>query len=149
MGSWGVASFENDAALDWFLLVEEAPDPGAVMAGAIVDVLSAAEHPELYVCCEAIAAAELCALCAGQTVATLADRIHTWAQANPHGPHAEEIALATQAVTRVQDESALRELWEDAGDYRRWSAELDESALATGQVKRRGATLAVSVTSSR
>jgi len=28
VGSWGVASFENDAAGDWFLTVEEAPDPG-------------------------------------------------------------------------------------------------------------------------
>ena len=28
MGSWGIASFENDAAADWFLLVEEAVDPG-------------------------------------------------------------------------------------------------------------------------
>jgi hypothetical protein len=40
VGSWGVASFENDAAGDWFLIVEEAPDPGAVMAAAIDDVLS-------------------------------------------------------------------------------------------------------------
>lgn len=55
VGSWGVASFENDAAGDWFLLVEEAPDPGAVMASAIDDVLSAAEYLEVDLCCEAIA----------------------------------------------------------------------------------------------
>ena len=42
VGSWGIASFENDAARDWFLLVEEAPDPGAVMTSAIDDVVSAA-----------------------------------------------------------------------------------------------------------
>jgi hypothetical protein len=66
VGSWGVASFENDAAGDWFLLVEEAPDPGAVMASAIDDVVSAAECLEVDACCEAIAAAELCACCAGQ-----------------------------------------------------------------------------------
>jgi hypothetical protein len=32
--SWGAASFENDTASDWFYTVEEAPDPGAVMAAA-------------------------------------------------------------------------------------------------------------------
>ncbi|WP_414641070.1 DUF4259 domain-containing protein, partial [Actinospica sp.] len=47
VGSWGVASFENDAAGDWFLMVEEAPDPGAVMASAIDDVVSAAEFLEV------------------------------------------------------------------------------------------------------
>jgi hypothetical protein len=39
---WGVASFENNAAGDWFLLVEEAPDPGAVMAAAIDEAIGAA-----------------------------------------------------------------------------------------------------------
>ena len=63
VGSWGVASFENDAAGDWFLLVEAAPDPGAVMASAIDGVLSAAEYLDVDLCCEAIAAAELCACC--------------------------------------------------------------------------------------
>jgi hypothetical protein len=46
LGFWGVAGFENDAASDWFLLVEEALDPGVVMASAIDDVLSAAEFLE-------------------------------------------------------------------------------------------------------
>lgn len=65
MGSWGVASFDNDAAADWFLLVQEAVDPGAVMASAMNDALSAPEHLEGDASCEAIAAAELCACCAG------------------------------------------------------------------------------------
>jgi hypothetical protein len=38
--SWGVANFENDAAAEWFLLVEEAPDPGVVMASTIDEVLA-------------------------------------------------------------------------------------------------------------
>lgn len=50
VGSWGVASVENDAAGDWFLTVEEAPDPSAVMAAAIDDVLSAAEYLEVDLC---------------------------------------------------------------------------------------------------
>jgi hypothetical protein len=45
VGSWGIASFENDATVDWFLLVEEAPDPGVVMASAIDDALKSEAQP--------------------------------------------------------------------------------------------------------
>jgi hypothetical protein len=126
MDSWGVASFENEAAAEWFLVVEEAPDPGAVMAEAIDEALGAPDELGVDACSEAIAAAELCACCAGQSPAALPDRVQAWAQANRHAPHSDEIALAADAVSRVRDESALRDLWEDAGDYRRWAAELDD-----------------------
>lgn len=126
VGSWGVASFENDAAADWFLLVEEAPDPGAVLASAIDDVLSAAEFLELDPCCEAIAASELCACCAGQLPARLPDGVYRWVQANPHVPHPDEIEQAVQAVSRVREESELHDLWEDAGDGSHWLAEVDD-----------------------
>jgi hypothetical protein len=82
----------------WFLLVEEAPDPGAAQASAIDDVLSAAGDLDVDVCCEAVAAAELCAGCAGH----LPDNVHGWVQVNPHGPHADEIELAVQTVNRVR-----------------------------------------------
>ena len=66
---------------------------------------------------EAIAAAELCACCAGQVPDRLPDNVQGRAQDNPHGPHADEIALAAQAVSRVREESQLRELWEEPGDW--------------------------------
>jgi hypothetical protein len=133
VGSWGVASFENDAAGDWFLVVEEAPDPGAVIAAAIDDVVSAAEYFEVDLCCEAVAAAELCACCAGQSAGRLPDRVQGWVEANPHGPHADEIAMAVEAVSRVRDESELRELWEEAGDCSRWLAEVDDLLARLGR----------------
>jgi hypothetical protein len=126
MGSWGVASFENDAAADWFLLVEEATDPGAVMASAIDEALSAADHLDGDLSCEAIAAAELCACCAGQPPDRLPDNVDGWVQANPHGPHADEIELAVEAVTRVRDESELRNHWDDTGDSSQWLAEVTD-----------------------
>jgi hypothetical protein len=126
VGSWGVASFENDAAADWFLLVEEAPDAGAVMASAMDDALSAFEFLEVDTCCEAIAAAELCACCAGQLPNRLPDNVQEWVQANPHTPHADEVELAVQAITRVREESELRDLWEDSEDCSRWLAEVND-----------------------
>lgn len=126
VASWGVGSFENDAAAEWFLRVEEAADPGAVMAAAFDDVLSAAEEPELDASCEAIAAAELFACCAGQLPERLPDSVSRWVQANPHGPHADEVAVAVQAVARVRDASGLRELREAEDDGSQWSAEVDD-----------------------
>jgi hypothetical protein len=126
MGSWGVASFENDAAADWFLLVEEAVDPGAVMASAIDEALSAADHLEGDVSCEAIAAAELCACCAGQPPDRLPDNVDGWVQTNPHGPHADEVELAVQSVTRVREESELRDHWERTGDSAQWLAAVND-----------------------
>jgi hypothetical protein len=133
VGSWGVASFENDAASDWFYTVEEAPDPGAVMAAAIDDLLSAADDIEVDLCSEAIAAAELCASCAGQLPARLPDHILIWVQTHPHEPHADEIAQAAQAVSRVRAESELRELWDESGDGPHWLAEVDDLLARLGQ----------------
>ena len=45
-----MASFENDAAGNWFLLVEEGRDPGAVIASVIDDVAGAAESLEIDAC---------------------------------------------------------------------------------------------------
>lgn len=67
--SWGAASFENGPASAWFLLVEEAVDPGAVIGSALDDALAEADCLGLDQACEAIAAAELSASCAGQAPA--------------------------------------------------------------------------------
>jgi hypothetical protein len=114
VGAWGTASFENDAASDWFLRVEEAVDPGAVIASAIDHALGDADYLELDAACEAIAAAELSASCAGQAPARLPDRVRGWVDANPHQPHDSEIEQAVQAVSRVRAESELRALWDEA-----------------------------------
>ncbi len=95
------------------------------MASAIDDVLSDAEFLEVDLCCEAIAAAELCACCAGQLPNRLPDNVDAWVQVNHHGPHADEVELAVQAVSRVRDESELRDLWDDSEDGPRWLAEVD------------------------
>ena len=129
----GVASFENDTAADWFLLVEEAVDPGAVMASALDDALSDADYLEVGMSCEAIAAADLCACCAGYPPERLPDNIHAWIQANPHGPHADEVQLAVQAVTRVREESELRDHWAASGDDSQWLADVDDLLSRLGR----------------
>ncbi len=125
---WGTATFENDPASDWFLLVEEAVEPGEVIASALDTATGDADYLALDAACEAIAAAELSASCAGHAPDRLPDGVRRWVEGHPHEPHDAEIAQAILAVERVRAESALREFWDDDVDGRagRWLGEIDD-----------------------
>ena len=127
MGAWGIGSFENDAASDWFYLVEEAVEPGLVIASALDEALAEAGYLELDSACAAVAAAELLASCAGAMPEALPDHIRRWASEHQHQPHAPEIEHAVQAVERVRGESELRELWEEeSGADNPWLRAVDD-----------------------
>ena len=126
--AWGTTCFENDAATDWFLLVEEAVDPGEVIASALDTALGDPDYHGLDAACEAIAAAELSASSAGHAPDRLPDDVRRWVDGHPHRPHDSEIDQAILAVQRVRAESELRELWDEDVDGRtdRWLAEIDD-----------------------
>ena len=126
VGDWGAASFENDPASDWFLLVEEAVDPGGVIASALDSAVGESEYLGLDQSCEAIAAAELSASCAGHASARLPDNVRYWAETHPHQPHDSEIDQAVQAVQRVRTESELRDYWDSGVERDRWLREVDD-----------------------
>jgi len=132
---WGASSFENDIAVEWFFLLEEAVDPGAVIAAALDDALSESDHIDLSVACEAIAAAELSASCAGQPPERLPDPVHRWVGTHPHAPHGVEIALAIEAVTRVRTESRLRDQWDEPaeGADDEWLGQVDDLIARLGR----------------
>ena len=116
METWGASSFGNDSAVDWFHRVEEAVEPGELIAEALDRALSDAEYLALDPSREAIAAAELLASCAGHPPEVLPERIRDWAAAHHHEPHDSEIQHAAAAVARVRSESELRESWNQSGD---------------------------------
>lgn len=127
MAAWATGSFENDAASDWFYLVEEAVDPGLVIMSALDDALGEADYLELDAACVAVAAAELSASCAGEVADELPDHIRRWVSEHPHEPHADEIEHAVQAVERVRFESELREQWdEERGPDNAWLLALED-----------------------
>jgi hypothetical protein len=126
MGAWGAASFENDPACDWFLLVEEAADPGGVIASALDGAVGESEYLGLDESFEAIAAAELSASCAGHASARLPDNVRYWVDTHPHQPHDSEIAQAAQAVQRVRTESELRDYWDRSVERDTWLREVDD-----------------------
>jgi Domain of unknown function (DUF4259) len=126
--AWGTASFENDPASDWFLLVEEAVEPGAVIASALDTALGEPDYLGLEAACEAIAAAEVSASCAGHAPDRLPDQVRGWVDGHPHRPHDSEIDQSILAVQRVREESALRELWDEDVEGRadRWLRDIDD-----------------------
>jgi hypothetical protein len=137
MASWGPASCENDIASDWFNVVEEAVDPGAVISAALDDALGGADYLELDVSCQAIAAAELSASCAGQTPFRLPDHIRLWVDFNPQQPHDAEIdqaVQAVQAVQRVRAASDSQDRWheEAEGEQSPWLRKIDDLLARLG-----------------
>ena len=127
MGTWGTGSFQNDSASDWFYTVEEAVEPGLVIASALDDALAEAGYLELDFASAAIAGGELLASCAGQAADDLPDHIRWWVTDHSHQPHAAEIEQAVHAVERVRDESELRELWdEEQGPENSWLRAVDD-----------------------
>ena len=126
MGEWGAASFENDPAGDWFLLVEEAVDPGGVIASALDNAVGESEYLGLDESFVAIAAAELSASCAGHASDRLPDNVRHWIDTHPHQPHDSEIDQAVHAVQRVREESELCDYWERRVDRDKWLREVDD-----------------------
>jgi hypothetical protein len=135
MASWGVASFENDHASDWFCLLEEAVDPGMVIASAVDHAVAEADRLDLDASCAAIAAAELSASCAGHGPFRLPDDVQRWVSTHPHQPHDAEIDAAVEAVTRVRAESELRDLWQVTPDSQvsEWLREVDDLLARLGR----------------
>jgi Domain of unknown function (DUF4259) len=128
MEARGTASFENGPASDWFLLVEEAVEPGEVIASALDTAVGDADYLGLDTACEAIAAAELSAACAGHAPDRMPDDVRRWVDGHPHRPHDSEIDQAILAVQRVRTDSELRDLWDEDVDGRadRWLREIDD-----------------------
>jgi hypothetical protein len=127
VGTWGTGSFQNDSACDWFYTVEEAVEPGSLIASALDDALAEAGELELDLASEAIAGAELLASCAGQAADDLPDHIRRWVMEHPHQPYGTEIEQAAHAVERVRAESELRELWdEEQGPDNSWLQAVDD-----------------------
>jgi hypothetical protein len=120
-------------AADWFHLLEEAVDPGVVIADTLDEALAEADRLDLDASCSAIAAAELSASCAGHPPVRLPDGIHRWVSTHPHEPHDVESDAAVEAVTRVRAESELRDLWQFDGEEGAWFEELDDLIARLGR----------------
>lgn len=121
MGAWGDKPFENDAALDFLVELEE----GGVDALRAALETAADTDPDDYLDVDegsaAIAAAELVAAARDSNRASLPKDARAWVQANAKELGEEDQALAVRAVRRVlEGGSELASLWGEGSARSPW-----------------------------
>jgi hypothetical protein len=129
MGAWGHRAFENDDAADWAASLKHR-DGRQRISAAFAAVLKLEEddgYLEAPDASAAVAAAEVVAALAGKPGASLRPDVAEWVAANKL-PNRGLIEVAKRVVSRVLDNSELKELWAEGGtDYAKpWQAELHD-----------------------
>ncbi len=137
MGAWGYGSFENDTAGDWIWelkpvkksLLGRVKKPFAYPMSAIDRLLVS----DLYIDApegeEAIAAAECLAAAQGNPPKNPPEDIENWlASLNGAKPDPAMTERAKRALLKVRndEQSELRELWQESDDFDLWKASIDD-----------------------
>jgi len=124
LGTWGPGPFENDAALDWALVLRGSDDPD--LPHGVLRRLDEVSSHHARDGALAVAAAEAIAASRGRPVEQLPDEIHRWLAAAKPRADATAADLALRVLAKVQGEdSELRLLWEEV-DGSRWRGTLDD-----------------------
>lgn len=121
MGTWGAGPFENDEAVHWLAALVESPDAAPLfeVLGAVADLAMDDEldAPESQL---ALAAAEVVAAARGCPAETLPIEASRWVGAHAEAGSRPLAILARRAVSRVAQDSELKDLWDEALDGRQW-----------------------------
>lgn len=127
MGTWSVYPFGNDDAADWAYELEEAESLEPIES-ALDAVLEAGddylEAPEASI---AVAAIDVLGRLMGRPgdSSSCSQAVEAWVQRTAVAPDAETVDRALKALDRILGEnSELRELWEESGDFEAWKASM-------------------------
>ncbi|MFQ1700556.1 DUF4259 domain-containing protein [Loktanella agnita] len=130
MGAWGVGSLENDSSQDWLIEFCENGVPVAVETLDAADESRDDGYIDADVGSGIVALAELLAASLGKPDPALSDQI-----AAPVGQYkADLLALqglkprlitALGAVMSNSEMSELYDLWDEAGEFEAWAAQMD------------------------
>ena len=125
MGTWGNEAFENDDACDWLADLEDAKDL-SVVDRKLAEVLSAGgDYLEAPLASEGLAAAEVVARL--QNGEKISDGIDDWVVRKKIKASQDLARKAHLAIDRILEEnSELRELWAEAGEYDEWAGSVQE-----------------------
>jgi Domain of unknown function (DUF4259) len=129
MGTWAIDSFGNDDACDWTYELEKVSDLSPVEEALNVVLNSGEEGVGAYEATEAIAAIEVIARLQGNwgKRSAYSERLDNWVEANKILPSAALVQKAHLAIDLIlADNSELRELWQETGDYEAWVASVNE-----------------------
>ena len=124
MGTWGSGSFENDDALDWVGAFVDDPEHHPIEDVFEAVNSRAGEYLEVPICAAAIAAAEIVAALHGTPNPKLPDTLKRWVRAQNAATDHEFARRALTAISHVESNSELKELWDDSPDAGNWYAEL-------------------------
>jgi hypothetical protein len=124
LGTWGPGPFENDAALDWLLVLGGSDDPG--LPQNLLRGLDRASSHNARDGARAVAAAEAIAASRGHPGGRLPGEIHRWLAAAEPRADAAAADLAIGVLAKVAGEdSELRSLWAQALGSR-WRSTVDD-----------------------
>ena len=125
MGTWGYGNLENDAAADWLFEWQELKTTGFV-EGTLDELLENTNSPDVRLCQEALAAAELVAVWNGHPAPDFDKEVLPMVQ----GVDIDEDELAElkqkskSVITVISGDSALMERWEDTDEMAEWRSTL-------------------------
>ncbi len=128
MGDWDVNAFGNDTAREWLIELVSGESTSAILR-AIVNVakLPATDYLQAPDCELAIAAAELVVAARGKPSSHLPEEAANWLANRKFVAGKEVVAMALKVLRRIEENSELKEVWEDtnsAGDWKRSISEL-------------------------
>jgi hypothetical protein len=124
MGAWSIEHFDNDAALDW--LYDFSMNPSVQ---ALEDTFKAVANTEDYIESDdgsaVLAAAEVIAAAKGKKSTAYPEDTEVFSRLKISP---ELIARALQAIDIVsrQDNSELKELWQESDEYDDWQKAVNE-----------------------
>ena len=124
MGFWGVQNFENDDAVDWANDLMNSPTLRLIPFTLKVVAEGEVELLDVSECSNALAAAEVVAALKGFPSPHLPAELAAWLEKQPP-PEGEWIELADRAVRRIRADSALQQVWDEAGYAVHWRAVVD------------------------
>jgi 2-methylcitrate dehydratase PrpD len=122
MGTWGVDTFENDAAVDWAYGLEAEDDLRLVLIAITGAIGVGEDYLDANLGVEALAACEVVARLKGNWGKRDAytEIVDAWVLAHPEDPSEMLLEGALAAIDRiVRAPSELLELWEE-GDVEAW-----------------------------
>lgn len=126
MGAWGIGNFENDTANDWVSALKRSQDYN-ILSDALDPNLIQEDYLEVDEGIIAIAGAETIAAIVGCPANTLPEEVVSYANRMKPLPSSELIQRAIDVLDRVMgDNSELKELWQEADEFERWQAQIQE-----------------------
>lgn len=124
MGAWDSDNFSNDDAADWLAELIDG-DSLDLLQGALIDVLEEApgEYLEAPECSSALAAAEIIAAANGKPAEQMPEESLDWLKERGReiAERVELLEMARRAVGRIQENSELKDLWDEADSLDEWN----------------------------